>query len=573
MTLAITRTLAEGRSDQEISALASRVRSEARRMRTIREYPTPLDLAAAFDKRIVRTPALDLLNKQLHATVTGWDGRLVVSLCPQEGKTWMARWSCAWVLIARPDLRLVYVSYSANLARTSGRAVRQLIRQYGKQWGIAVSRDHADASDWELDGHQGGMISVGREGTITGRPADGAFIDDPLKNRKEADSPIILDSVNSIWEAVLRPRLAPGAFVGLISTRWSEHDLAARFGDEGWPVVNIPALADGKSPDALGRPVGTYLTSARGRTDDEWVQIRADVGEIEWSSLYQGMPSPPEGGWFLRAWFDRDRVSQPPSDCLPPIVYVDPADNTGKGDEAGVIVARVNAQRHIYIGPDYTQTATTARWVRIALLAVVRHEASTLVHEASLSGLPRAIGEGWANLQKQASALIRSSSLAVKPPITPGKLRGWPAMPEEEALLAAMDELTHQGDTEETRAETLAELMELWPLAPHVFAYPSNGPAKRTIAARGSKLFRIQTASPAVQNRRVHVIGKLPELEHEAATWLPGRPSPNRLDTLVHIIHDLSGSAPASLSSPSGMVPTKSTRRHGAVMIPRSARR
>lgn len=565
MTSALTRSMAEGRSDQEVAALAVRIRSEARRMRTIRQHPTGLDLAVAHDRRIVRTPALDLLNARLQETVDDPEGRLVISIPPQEGKTSLVRWVATRLLVARPDDRLAYISYSAQLARTSGRTVRGYIRQHGNEWGITVSRDHADASDWELSGHRGGMISVGREGTITGRPAEGVFIDDPLKNRKEADSPIILDSLNHIWEAVVRPRLAPGSFVVVIQTRWSEHDLAGRFESEGWPVANIPALADGKSPDALDRPIGTYLVSARGRTTQEWTQIRSDVGEIEWASLYQGMPAPPEGGWFLRTWFDRDRVSAAPADTLPPIVYVDPADNTGGGDEAGVLVGRVDSKRHIYVGPDYTQIATTARWVRIALLAVVQHEAAALVHESSLSGLPRAIREGWAELRKQAVALASHTNFP---------LAEWPDLHNEDAVSATMDELSHGGDTQETRHELFAELMEAWPLVPRVLAYPVDGPATRTITPRGSKLFRIQTASAAVGQRRLHLIGRLPALEHEAATWLPGKPSPNRLDTLVHMIHDLSSSAPASLSRPTGaQVPTRSTRRRNQLMIPRSTRR
>jgi len=411
------------------------------------------------------------------------------------------------------------------------------------------------------------MIAVGRDGTITGRPAEGILIDDPLKNRKEADSLIILDSLNNLWEAVIRPRLAPLAFVILIMTRWAEKDLAGRFESEGWPVVNIPALADGKAPDALGRPVGTYMISARGRTEQEWRQIRADVGEREWAALYQGMPAPPGGTWFQQAWFDRDRVTEAPADCLPPIVYVDPADNTGGGDEAGVIIGRVDAKRHVYVGPDYTQIATMAQWVRIALLAAVRHGAVALAYERSLSGLPKAIREGWSSLRQQAIELQRASGAGET---------AWPASPDQEAITSAMAVLVREDDTPETHDEVLAEVMELWPYVHKVLAYPQDGPQRRTITPRGTKLFRIMSASPALQNRRVHVIGKLPEMEHEAVTWLPGKPSPNRLDTLVHMIHDLGGAVPATLSKPErqqGQLPTRSARSGYSAMIYRSARR
>lgn len=562
MTLALTRHLAEGRSDHEVSALTTRLRGEAVRLKAARTYRTGMDLAVVYDRRTVRTPALDLLNERLNEAVSTADGRLVISIPPQEGKTSIVRWTCARILIHAPETRLAYISYAASLARTSGRTVRGLIKTHSKEWGLAVSQDHADASDWELQGHRGGMISVGRDGTITGRPAEGVFIDDPLKNRKEADSPLILETLHNIWEAVVRTRLAPGAFVVVIQTRWTEKDLAGRFESEGWPVVNIPALADGKVPDALNRPVGTYLISARGRTEAEWKAIRADVGEVEWSALYQGAPSPPSGGFFLEEWFERNRVQVAPADTLPPYVYIDPADNTGGGDEAGILVGRVDSQRHIYVGPDYSDHYTVARWVRVALIAVVRHEAAALVYESSLSGLAKSTRSGWSELRKQALVLRK---------LYQGQK--WPSMPDEDTISRAMAELLHEHDSEETGASLYDELIELWEFVPAVLAYPEHGPPVRKITPRGSKQFRIQTATQPVQQRRVHMIGKLPRVEHEARTWRPGKPSPNRLDTLVHMIHDLASASPASLSTPSGSIPTRSTRRHGSTMIPRSTRR
>lgn len=561
MTLPATRRLAEGKSGEQLAVLTSRIRAEAARLRTVRECPTALDLAARNDRLIVRTPALELLSRRLQETVTTPGGRLVISIPPQEGKTSILRWLCALLLISSPDTRLVYVSYSAMLARTSGRIVRGLIRTHGTRWGLAVSADHADASDWELAGHRGGMLSVGRDGTITGRPAEGVLIDDPLKNRKEADSAVILDSLHNTWEAVIRPRLAPGAFAIAVQTRWSEHDLAGRFAGEGWPVVNIPALADGHAPDALDRPVGTYLVSARGRTVAEWQEIRADVGEREWAALYQGEPSPPAGGIFLREWFDRDRVTERPPG-QPPIVVVDPADNTGSGDEAGIIVASTDAQQRIYLGPDYSGHMTTARWVRVALLAVVRHQAAALAYEQSLSGLDRSVRDGWRGLHKQARALRR-------------RITGsWPQSPDLDVIEATVAELTHPDDPDATVQAVQAELLELWPLVDQVLGYPDTGPSIRRIIAKGSKQLRMQLAAPLWENRRVSMVGHLAALEHQLSVWQPGQDSPDRADCAVHAAMLLSGSTQAVLSKPAGSVPTRSARnRRGSAVIPRSTRR
>src|SRR4029077_3039459 len=71
--------------------------------------------------------------------------------------------------------------------------------------------------------------------------------------------------------------------------------------DTGWTVVNVPAQAERDDP--LGRMVGDYLESARGRTETDWEQTRRQVGSRGWSALYQGHPSPAEGGILKRSWW------------------------------------------------------------------------------------------------------------------------------------------------------------------------------------------------------------------------------------------------------------------------------
>jgi hypothetical protein len=52
----------------------------------VEEHPTPLDFAERFDMRTKRTPALELISRKMRETVDTKDGRLVVSMPPQEGK-------------------------------------------------------------------------------------------------------------------------------------------------------------------------------------------------------------------------------------------------------------------------------------------------------------------------------------------------------------------------------------------------------------------------------------------------------------------------------------------------------
>ncbi len=122
-------------------------------------------------------------------------------------------------------------------------------------------------------------------------------------------------------------RLAPGAPVVLTLTRWNEDDLAGRLlaaeDEHLWRVLNITAQA-GRDPDAgqvdpLGREPGEFMVSARGRTTRQWEAIRVRVGSRTWQALYQGRPSPPEGGMLARdAWrHGADRRQQGRHDYRP----------------------------------------------------------------------------------------------------------------------------------------------------------------------------------------------------------------------------------------------------------------
>lgn len=366
------------------------------------------------------------------------------------------------------------------------------------------------------------------------------IIDDPLRDQKEADSPTVRAAMHEWWESVARTRLAPGAPVIVVQTRWVEDDLAGRRAAEGWPLVNIPALADGHTPDALDRPVGEFLTSTRGRTSEDWVSIRRDVGERTWAALYQGRPAPLAGGVFQTSWFDTWRVDQAPAGCLPPTVVVDPADNEGDGDEAGIILATTHPESgKVYLLDDLSAPMTVARWARVALLTCARREAPTLAYEKSLSQLPKRIREAWTILRQQAVALRKAKG--------------------DQA--AALARLSRPDDSAEARESIAAALAEIAGDVGAVLAFPDAGPRLRPIVARGSKQLRMQLAAPMFETGRAVIVGRLPALEHQAAVWAPGQDSPDRVDAATHAVLSLAGQAGAQLGRSTGRVPTSSTGR------------
>lgn len=273
-------------------------------------YPTPGDVARALEPRTVQTPALDIIDAGLVEAADGIAPRLLISMAPQEGKSVrVSRWFVLWLLLRNPDMRIGIVSYSDALARRWGRQVRNDIMS-NPELGLALAADSKAANEWQLEGRDGGVVTVGVRGSLTGRPLDALVIDDPLKGRKEAESEIERETVKDFWRSTGAPRLAEDAQVVCVQTRWHEDDFIGwqlSEDPEGWAYINIPALADHRPElgerDLLGREPGEWMVSARGRTTAGWERRRRDAGSRDFAALFQGRPSPGEGGIIKRGWW------------------------------------------------------------------------------------------------------------------------------------------------------------------------------------------------------------------------------------------------------------------------------
>lgn len=279
-------------------------------------WATPGELAAALDPETVQTPALDLIDEFLVNLLDTPGGRGIITMPPQEGKTQRAvRRFCTWALKRNPNLRIVIASNEQQLARRSGRQVRDDVRQHPTQLGLTVRRDLSGQTEWGLAGYDGGVFSVGVGGGLIGRACDLMVIDDPIKNTDQADSKDYREKVWEWWTHVASTRLGKSAPVLVILTRWHDDDLAGRLlkGEDAhrWKLLHIPAQAIDTSqlpetdpmygkPDVLGREPGEFLESSRGRTPEEWEQIKVSVGSRVWSALYQGRPTSATGAMFKR---------------------------------------------------------------------------------------------------------------------------------------------------------------------------------------------------------------------------------------------------------------------------------
>ena len=125
---------------------------------------------------------------------------LVISMPPQHGKSMTITETLpSWLLGKYPHKRVIEASYSEDFAQLFGRRNLRKINQFGDTlFGIKLGKI-ANNTEFELDNGVGGMISRGILSGVTGRPADLMIIDDPVKNRQEADSKTYRDRTWAEW--------------------------------------------------------------------------------------------------------------------------------------------------------------------------------------------------------------------------------------------------------------------------------------------------------------------------------------------------------------------------------------
>ena len=252
-----------------------------------------------------RAKHLDLLCDYLEQVDLGEIERLIITMPPRHGKSMTVTESFpSWFIGRNPERRVIEVSYGAELAKRFGRANRRKIEEFGTDiFDITIAHDNATLTNWSIEGHSGGMISAGIGGSITGQGADLLVIDDPIKNRKEAESLTYRESIWAEWQDTLSSRLHPGGRVVIIMTRWHEDDLVGRLlkQDNTWRLINLPALAEDN--DILGREEGQALWPEHG-FDSVWcANKKKSVGSRSWASLFQGHPRPADGNLFRALMF------------------------------------------------------------------------------------------------------------------------------------------------------------------------------------------------------------------------------------------------------------------------------
>ena len=279
------------------------------------------------------TEALEDVERYVASSGAEGCGRLMVFMPPRY---WKSQTSSvlfpAWFLGRNPDKRIIQTSYAGDLAFGFSRRVRNIVQsdEYARLFGpqsaveepLEVARDSRSAKAWDLAGHSGGVAAAGVGGGITGKGAHLLNVDDPVKDREQAESETYREMLWEWWGSTAYTRLESGGAAVIILTRWHVDDLAGRIlrqmaddpGAERWRVILLAARAEvygaeerAREPwlpevDALGRAEGEPLWPEK-HDAAELATIETAVGPYNWPSLYQQRPRAREGNMFQRDWF------------------------------------------------------------------------------------------------------------------------------------------------------------------------------------------------------------------------------------------------------------------------------
>ncbi|MFC7791393.1 hypothetical protein [Streptomyces cinereoruber] len=451
----------------------------------------PATLARGLDATYRIRPHLRVIGDALAEVGRGECDRLLIYTPPQVGKsTTVAEWFPFWWLCLYSMDKVAITSYGDDLALRRGKTIRGYVEEYGAEYELFMQPGSGAMQDW-LVTRGGGVRSVSVGKGLTGFDVNLLIIDDPHKDRADAESEASRRALHDWYSSTALKRLQPdrNAVVG-IQTRWHPDDWAGRrLADEGrieeggrWKVIHLPAIADPKfGPDPIGRAPGEPLphpkipTRNRRRLKAWWAEMKATSIPRDWHSLAQGDPQPAEGALvseeLLRMLRDGVTEVEPQKKA----VAVDPSG--GGRDVAGVIAGFLGDDKRVWVTHDVSAAMSSADWSTAACRLAYETDAAIIFVEWNFG--------------------------------------------RDMAVLAI-----------ETSWNALVEAGEI----PKGHLMPKIDPVR----AKQGKLLRAEPIAQQMVQDRVRLRGLFSDLEREWATWQPSDPdSPGRIDASCILVYGL----------------------------------
>jgi len=266
------------------------------------------------------------------------DGLYLVGkkLIPTHNSELVSRRLPAFLFGKDPNASIISTSYGATLASRMNRDVQRIIESkeyqqlfpdtklFGKNVQTLADGTYLKNSEiFEIVDHKGYYISAGIGGAITGSGGKYLLCDDPIKNRKEANSKTYREAIWEWYGSTFYTRQEKDASILITQTRWHEDDMSGRLlekslSDEDadqWTVINFPAIKDQEDPYIRFQPEGFEDPREDGEAlwENKYSRkklkaIRASISSKDWNSIFQQRPKPDKGDIIHREWYRFYRV-------------------------------------------------------------------------------------------------------------------------------------------------------------------------------------------------------------------------------------------------------------------------
>ena len=270
-----------------------------------------------------------------HPCTNGVMDILLLSVPPQHGKsTTVTETLPSWFLGKHPQDAVIIAGYEGTFAEGFSRRNRDKFAEYAEDiFGVKPNLHVQGVALWQTE--EGGQCKAGglRAG-INGNPCELFIIDDPIKNKEQAQSDTMLTKIHEEMAPSVHSRIHPGGKLIVIQTRWVENDVIGwvqeHWKEYIWADINIPCECEDETTDPLGRKVGQAIMGEhmgdtdlpqKIRKDNRWLKgakamIIAADGQYTWNALYQGHPTAENGNLFLRQSWQLYRLQDLPDNAF-----------------------------------------------------------------------------------------------------------------------------------------------------------------------------------------------------------------------------------------------------------------
>ena len=268
--------------------------------------------------------------------------RLIINLPPRHSKseTVTMRFAAYW-MENKPDQNVLVAGYNQNIARRFSRRTRNILMER-----TGLQNNHQSIDEWSVPNNStyyAGSVNNAK----TGIGFNLIILDDLIKSREEANSPIIREKLENFYSEDLYSRLEPNGTIVIVQTRWHENDVvnyAISKEPDAWTIINLPALAEDED-DLLGRKIDEPLWPER-YNQETLFGIRSVLGDYSFSALYQGRPTSRDGDFFKP---NNITVKNIPENIIKKVRAYDVANSQGKGDYTVGVLLGIDDKEHYWI--------------------------------------------------------------------------------------------------------------------------------------------------------------------------------------------------------------------------------